>query len=173
MDVDSVNEKENDMQKVIFCYIFPQAKKPILATQNSAAYDVFSCTKRAIEPGHREKFSLGFQMKLPEGYCAKLYGRSGMTAKHGIHLPGGVSIIDEDFLGPVSLYLQNSDLSKQYEIKICDRIVQMMIEKVQEVKWVEGTVDDFNIEETDVNEACDCPAAKNIRNLKGYGITGI
>ena len=87
-------------------------------------------------------------MKLPEGYCAKLYGQSGMTGKHGIHLPGGVSIIDEEFLGPVSHYLQNSDLSKPYEIKIGDRIAQMMIEKVQPVKWVESTVDDFNIEET-------------------------
>ena len=121
----------------------------------------------------REWFSLGFQMKLPEGYCAKLYGWSGMTAKHGIHLPGGVSIIDEDFLGLVSLYLQNSDLSKLYKIKIGNRIAQMMIEKVQWVKWVEGTVDDFNIEETDVNGTCDCPAGKKIRNLKGYGSTGI
>ena len=105
----------------------------------------FSCTKKVIEPGHREKFSSGFQMKLPKGFCAKLYGRSGMTAKHGIHLPGGVSIIDEDLLGPVSLYLQNSYLSSPYEIKIGDRIAQTMIEKVQPVKWVEGTEDDFNL----------------------------
>ena len=45
MDTDSVNEKENDVQKVIFRYVFPQAKKPILATQNSEAYDVF-CAQR-------------------------------------------------------------------------------------------------------------------------------
>ena len=64
-------------------------------------------------------------------------------------------------------------MSKPYEIKIGDRIAQMMIEKVQPVKWVEGTVDDFNIEETDVNGACDCPAAKKIRNPEGYGSTGI
>ena len=25
-------------------------------------------------------------MKMPKGYCAKIYGRSGMTVKHGIHL---------------------------------------------------------------------------------------
>ena len=96
-----------------------------------------------------------------------------MTAKHGIHLPGGVSIIDEDFLGPVSLYLQNSYLSSPCEIKIGERIAQMMIEKVQPVKWVEGTEDNFNIEETDENGACDCPAAEKIRNREGYGSTGI
>ena len=41
-----------------------------------------------------EKFSLGFKMKMLKGYCAKIYGRSGMTVKHGIHLAGGVSIIE-------------------------------------------------------------------------------
>ena len=46
------------------------------------------------------RFSLGFKMKMPKGYCAKIYGRSGMIVKHGIHLAGGVSIIDQDFRGP-------------------------------------------------------------------------
>ena len=41
-----------------------------------------------------ERFSLGFKMKMPKGYCAKIYGRSGMTVKHGIHLAGGVSILE-------------------------------------------------------------------------------
>ena len=43
-----------------------------------------------------ETFSLGFEMKMPKGYCAKIYERLGMTVKHGIHLPGFVSIIDPD-----------------------------------------------------------------------------
>ena len=39
-------------------------------------------------------------MKMPKGYCGKIYGRSGMTVKHGIHLAGGVSIIEPDLEGP-------------------------------------------------------------------------
>ena len=31
---------------------------------------------------------------MPEGYCAKIYGRSGMTANHSVYVAGGVSIID-------------------------------------------------------------------------------
>ena len=45
-------------------------------------------------------------MKMPKGYCAKIYGRSGMTVKHGIHLAGGVSIIDPNFRGPISICLK-------------------------------------------------------------------
>ena len=47
---------------------------------------------------------------MPESYCAKIYGRSGMMAKHSIHLAGGVSIIDLNFRGPISICLKNSDL---------------------------------------------------------------
>ena len=44
-------------------------------------------------------------MKMPEGYCAKIYGRLGMTANHGVHLADGVSIIDPDCRGPISICL--------------------------------------------------------------------
>ena len=46
VDVDSVNEKENCVQKVIFRYFFPQARKPILATQNSAALCFFHAQRK-------------------------------------------------------------------------------------------------------------------------------
>ena len=90
-----------------------------------------------------ERFSLGFKMKIPKGYCAKIYGRSGVTVKHGIHLAGGVSIIDGNFSRPISICLKNSHQSCPYEIKVNDRVVQMMIERVDDFEWIEGTEDDF------------------------------
>ena len=88
----------------------------------SAAFDVYSCSHKIIYPGQMEMFSLGFKMKMPKGYCAKIYGRSGMTVKHGIHLAGGVSIIDPDFRGPISICLKNLHRCSPYEIKVNDRI---------------------------------------------------
>ena len=88
----------------------------------SAAFNVYSCRHKTIYPGQMERFSLGFKMKMPKGYCAKIYGRSGMTVKHGIQLAGGVSIIDPDFRGPISICLKNSHRSCLYEIKVDDRI---------------------------------------------------
>ena len=147
-DREEKKEEENGKEKVIFKRIWSNfGKKPRKATLKSAAFDVYSCTHKTIYPGHREKFSLGFKMKMPESYCAKIYGRLGMTANHGIHLAGGVSIIDPDFRGPISICLQNSHLCKPYKIKVNDQIGQMMIEKVEEFKWIEGTEDDFKIKE--------------------------
>ena len=148
-------------------------KKPRKATFKSAAFDVYSCTHKTIYLGHREKFSLGFKMKMPEGYCAKLHERSGMTANHGVHLAGGISIIDPDFRGPISICLQNSHLCKPYKIKVNDCIGKMMIEIVEEFKWIEGTEDDFKIEGASENASEGCCGRKRMRNLKGFGSTGI
>ena len=120
-----------------------------------------------------ERFSLGFKMKMPKGYCAKIYGRSGMTVKHGIHLAGGISILDPDFKGPISICLKNSHRSCPYEIKVNDQITQMMIERVDEFEWIEGTDDDFKIEEASENASEGQRGRKRIRNLEGFGSTGI
>ena len=117
-----------------------------------------------------ERFSLGFKMKMPKGYCAKIYGRSGMTVKHGIHLAGGVYIIDPDFRGPIRICLKNSHRSCPYKIKVNDRISQMMIERVDEFKWIEGTEDDFKIEEVSENASEGQHGRKRIRNLEGFEV---
>ena len=106
---DKEEEKEEESKKIIFKRIWPNfRKKPRKATFQSAAFDVYSCSHKTIHPGQMEKFSLGFKMKIPKGYCAKIYGRSGMTVKHGIHVAGGVSIINPDLRGPISTCLKNS-----------------------------------------------------------------
>ena len=130
-DGEEEKEEENG-KKVIFKRIWPNlGKKSRKATFKSAAFDVYSCTHKTIYPGHREKFSLGIKMEMPEGYCAKIYGRLGMTANHGVHLADGISIIDPDFRGPISICLQNSHLWKPYEIKDNNHIGQTMIEKLR------------------------------------------
>ena len=111
-------------------------------------------------------------MKMPKGYCAKIYGRSGMTVKHGIHLAGGVSIIDPDFRGPISICLKNSHQCSPYEIKVNDRISQM-IERVDEFEWIEGTEDDFKIKGVSENASEGQHGRKRIRNLEGFRSTGI
>ena len=174
-------EKEEDSKKIIFKRIWPNiGKKPRKAMPQSAAFDVYSCSHKTIYPGQMERFSLGFKMKMPKGYCAKIYGRLGMTVKHGIHLAGGVSIIEPDFRGPISICLKNSHRSCPYEIKVNDRVAQMMIERVVDFKWIEGTENDFKTEgvSKDTSEASENASEaqcgmKRIKKLEGFGSTGI
>ena len=171
---DKEEEKEEESKKIIFKRIWANfGKKPRKATFQSTAFDVYSCSHKTFYPGQMERFSLGFKMKMPKGYCANIYGRSGMTVKHGIHLAGGVSIIDLDFRRPISICLKNSHQCSPYEIKVNDRITQVMIERVDEFKWIEGTEDDFKIEEVSENASEGQCGRKRIRNLEGFRSTGI
>ena len=171
---DKEEEKEEESKKIIFKRIWPNfGKKPRKAMFQSTTFDVYSCSHKTIYPGQMERFSLGFKMKMPKGYCAKIYGRSGMTVKHSIHLAGSVSIIDPDFRGPISICLKNSHRCSPYEIKVNDQIVQMMIERVDEFKWIEDTEDDFKIEGASENASEGQRGRKRIRNLEGFGSTGI
>ena len=174
-------EKQEDSKKIIFKRIWPNIrKKPRKAMPQSAAFDVYSCSHTTIYPGQMERFSLGFKMKMPKGYCAKIYGRSGMTVKHGIHLAGGVSIIEPDFRGPISICLKNLHRSCPYEIKVNDWVTQMMIERVDDFEWIEGTENDFKTEGVSKNTSevsenaseAQC-GMKRIKKLEGFGITGI
>ena len=171
---DKEEEKEEESKKIIFKRIWSNfGKKPRKATPQSAAFDVYLCSHKTIYPGQMERFSLGFKMKMPKGYCAKIYGRSGMTVKHGIHLAGGVSIIEPDFRGPISICLKNSHRSCPYKIKVNDRVTQMMIERVDDFKWIEGKEDDFKIEGVSENASEGQCGMKRIRKLEGFGSTGI
>ena len=49
----------------------------------------------------------------------------------------------------------------------------MMIERVDEFEWIEGTEDDFKIDEASENASEGQHGRKRIRNLEGFGSTGI
>ena len=49
----------------------------------------------------------------------------------------------------------------------------MMIEKVDEFEWIEGTEDDFKIEGASENTSEGQCGRKRIRNLEGFRSTGI
>ena len=96
-----------------------------------------------------------------------------MTANHGVHLAGGISIIDPDFRGTICICLQNSHLCKPYKIKVNNQIGQMMIDKVEVFEWIEGTEDDFKIKGATENASEGHHGRKRMRNLEGFGSIGI
>ena len=97
-------------------------------------------------------------MLLLQNYCAKIYSRSGLAAKHGIHVSRGTAIIDSDFLGPMAVWLINLDNNNSYEVKFHDQLAQMTFEPVTRVEWREGTDADFD--------------APTERSPTGFGSTG-
>ena len=119
-----------------------------------------------------ERFSLGFKMKCQKILCQNIW-KIGNDSQAWHSFAGGVSIIDGDFRGPISICLKNSHRSCPYEIKVNDWVTQMMIERVDDFEWIEGTEEDFKIEGVSENASEAQCGRKRIRNLEGFGSTGI
>jgi len=143
------------------------ATLPVRATQSATAFDVFAdlsgdvvvyyensngdrlerkvsevdgVRQVVIHRGLRMMMPTGVALDLPEGYEAKLYGRSGLGLKHGITLANAVGVIDEDYTQEVFVCLINNSPRGQYVIKHGDRIAQMQIAKKDSVELVLGDI---------------------------------
>ena len=77
-----------------------------------------------LKPGQRRVFNTGLKIAIPTGYGVVFRDRSGMAAKCGIHVLGGV--IDSTYRGEWLICLLNIS-NIEYEIIERDRIVQAVV----------------------------------------------
>lgn len=133
---------------VFFKKLHPDAKTPVRMRQGDGAYDL-SC----IEGGQISfdtgitKFKTGIAVHIPDGYVGLLWCRGGLGMK-GVDVHGGV--IDSNYRGEiiVGLSLHSSDedmevrdlfvaVPKPIDIKSGDRVAQLIIQKSEEVDFIE------------------------------------
>lgn len=114
--------------------LHPEARVPVYGRAGDAGLDLFSCEDCTLAPGERHLFKLGFAIELPVGTVALFWDRSGMATNHGIHNLAGV--IDSNYRGEVCCVLYNAS-SEPYTVKKGDKIAQMLVQKVEHVKFVE------------------------------------
>jgi dUTP pyrophosphatase len=129
---------------------------PKYSTKGSAAMDLHAEIGRQqhIIQGSNQLIPTGISIEVPNGYCAKIYARSGIADKRGLAPSNGVGIIDSDYRGQVFVSLANHSEVTQY-VEPGERIAQIMIEKVEPFAWVQ--VDE--LDETN-------------RGIGGFGSTG-
>jgi len=129
---------------------------PAYATSGSAAMDLVAEIGRQqhIIQGSNQLIPTGISIEVPNGYCAKIYARSGIADKRGLAPSNGVGIIDSDYRGQVFVSLANHSEVTQY-VEPGERIAQIIIEKVEPFAWVQ--VDE--LDETN-------------RGIGGFGSTG-
>lgn len=82
-----------------------------------------------ILPGERVKIPTGIISEIPEGYCVKIYPRSGLSLKTGLTIVNAPAIIDSEYRGEWNVIVQNNG-EKPIRIYDYDRIAQMQLEKV-------------------------------------------
>ncbi|MBI3652781.1 MAG: dUTP diphosphatase [Acidobacteria bacterium] len=99
-----------------------------------AGFDLHSRIDVELAPGERAVIPTGLALAIPQGYAGLVLPRSGLAARHGIALVNAPGLIDSGYRGEVAVILINTDKRESFVIKRGDRIAQMMIQKVEEVK---------------------------------------
>lgn len=132
------------------------SEKAVLPTRGSslsAGFDLSSAVVSKVPARGKALIPTDLSIAVPEGTYARIAPRSGLTWKHSIDV--GAGVIDADYRGPVGVILFNhSDVD--FEVKLGDRIAQLIIEKIV-------TPEVMEVEDLD----------STVRGEGGFGSTGV
>lgn len=112
------------------------AQIPKRANSTDAGADLYSVENIIIPPLSRALVSTGISISIDYyGVYARIAPRSGLALKNGIDVFAGV--IDSGYRGVIGVILFNSDKDNDYEVKIGDRIAQLIIENCYYLDFIE------------------------------------
>jgi len=128
-----------------------KARIPTKGSKLAAGHDLYSIENILIPANNRALVKIGLAIAVPEGTYCRIAPRSGLATK-GITVDAGV--IDADYRGEVKVLLINHG-KLDYEVKLGERIAQLIVERMDDQEWMET-------EELDETE----------RAEKGFGSSG-
>ncbi len=110
---------------------------PKYAQPGDAGADLRSSQAIVIQPGERATVSTGMAIALPAGYVGLVHSRSGLAAKNGIMVLNSPGTIDAGYRGEIKVTLLNTDKSQPFEIKVGDRIAQLLVQQVEQARFIQ------------------------------------
>ena len=125
---------------------------PQYAHKGDAGADLKSAETKVISPRTRELVATGVSLELPDGYAGLIWPRSGPAVKLGLDC--GAGVVDSHYRGEIKVLLFNHS-DNEIRIQSGDRIAQLIIQKVETVKFIASK----QLSETE-------------RNTAGFGSTG-
>lgn len=109
---------------------------PSYATEDSAGVDLMAAVGSDVRLGPMQRMLIptGLSIALPRGFEAQVRPRSGLALKSGITVLNTPGTIDADYRGEIKVILINLG-AEEVNISRGDRIAQMVIAPVSQVKW--------------------------------------
>ncbi len=109
---------------------------PKYMTELAAGVDLYANVDEPVtlKKGEIKLIATGIAIALPEGYEAQIRPRSGLAYKHGISLVNTPGTIDADYRGEIKVIMINFG-DEDFVINRGERIAQMVINKVERVRW--------------------------------------
>jgi len=109
---------------------------PEYITDGSAGMDLRAnlANPVVIRPMERLLIPTGLFIELPPDYEAQVRPRSGLAIRHGLTCLNSPGTVDADYRGELKVVLINLS-AEDHTIVHGDRIAQMVVHKVEKVKW--------------------------------------
>ena len=126
------------MLEVSVTRLDPDVPLPAYAHPGDAGCDLVTTVDADIEPGERVVLPTGIALALPEGYAAFVHPRSGLAAHHGVGIVNSPGTIDAGYRGEVKVILVNHDPTERVRLRRLDRVAQLVVQKVEQVRWQEA-----------------------------------
>jgi len=116
--------------------IEPTPMWPKYETPQSAGADVRSKISTVVPAHGRVLVPTGMFVAIPEGYEIQVRPRSGLALKKGITVLNTPGTIDADYRKEIGVILFNTS-DEDFPIEMGDRIAQIVLNKVEQINWVE------------------------------------
>ena len=115
-----------------FKLLSADAAIPVYSHEGDAGFDIKTTEDKELAPGEHYGFSTGLASEIPTRLFVKLFDRSGLAFKSGIHVLAGV--IDSGYRGEWKVILLNSG-SSPVKISKGDRIAQGVLFKIDQAEF--------------------------------------
>ena len=129
---------------------------PKTAYEGDAGIDLSSIEEVVLQPFERAAVATGLAVAIPDGYAGFVLPRSGSAIKMGLSLVNAPGLIDSGYRGELKCIVINLDPTTPIHITPGDRIAQLVIMKVENLKLLEVS----ELDETD-------------RGAGGFGSSGV
>jgi dUTP pyrophosphatase len=113
----------------------PGLPVPRHARPGDAGIDLYARHDVTLAPsGGRALVPTGVAIALPDGYAGLVLPRSGLALHHGVTLVNAPGLIDSGYRDEVRVVLLNTDPREPYTVHRGDRIAQLLVQPVPEVR---------------------------------------
>ena len=127
------------MNEVLFQRLHPDAQLPQQAHHDDAGHDLHATESVHLAPGARAAVGCGFAMALPATMAALVVPRSGLALKEGLSVLNAPGLIDAGSRGELKVILVNLDPTEARDVAIGDRIAQLVLINLPQVRFAEVT----------------------------------
>ena len=116
----------------------PDLPLPAYARPGDAGIDLRARTSTVLPAaGGRALVPTGVAVSLPEDCAGFVLPRSGLALKHGVTCLNTPGLIDSGYRGELKVVLVNTDPSEPFTVERGERIAQLVVMAVEQVRLVE------------------------------------